>query len=58
LTALFAWRTLKGRWTLVAALRGLFSESVLLKPKDPPKNELNLETMEKYNYVTGDREVK
>ncbi|KAJ2915717.1 hypothetical protein MD484_g4683, partial [Candolleomyces efflorescens] len=57
LTALFAWRTLKGSWTLLAALQGLFSENVLLKPKDPPKNELNLETMEKYNYVTGDREV-
>ncbi|KAF5313376.1 hypothetical protein D9611_008627 [Ephemerocybe angulata] len=55
LASLFMWRTVRGGMTLMAAFRGLFSDDVMVKPKTPPKNELNLETTDTYNYVTGEK---
>jgi hypothetical protein len=57
LTLLFLQRTVKGSKTIFVATQALFSSSagdVLLKPKRPAENEVNLETVERHNYGTGE----
>lgn len=58
LTLLFVWRTYQGKWTLGAAVQGLFLEDVMIKPKEPPKNDINMERYAKYTYHTGEYEYR
>jgi hypothetical protein len=61
LSLTFAWRTLKGLRTLAASFAALFglnggAAGELVRPKVPPKNQLNLETYDRYDYRTEGRE--
>ncbi|KAH6904943.1 hypothetical protein BKA70DRAFT_1294448 [Coprinopsis sp. MPI-PUGE-AT-0042] len=60
LSFFFVWRTFKGLGTLAvsfAALLGLNGGTgELVRPKVPPRNQMNLETYERYDYRTEERE--
>ena len=56
LTALFAWRTYRGRWALQAALQQMLSRQVLIKPREAPGDELEVETLDRYIYPMDEHE--
>lgn len=57
LTLLFLYRTMKSYTTILVATAALFSSTAsqaLLKPKEPPKNEIHREIVTRKNYATGE----
>lgn len=60
LSFFFVWRTFKGLGTLAVSFAALFGlnggTGELVRPKVPPRNELNLETYDRYDFRTEERE--
>ncbi|KAJ3510231.1 hypothetical protein NMY22_g16033 [Coprinellus aureogranulatus] len=56
-SGLFAWRTYKGAFTLLASMRGLLmKDDTMFRPKGDMDAEIVLESRHRYTYHTGEHE--